>query len=224
MTWWEKVKKSGQKTKLRGEIHLAERESRARKKKFGVELYDLLSNDKQKLLGVSAGTLFKGTQDDELKFAFERARDEIARMQLRKDEKQKDLDVLEVKGSHTMPDHTIGQKMSKAGKAVTDAGVSAKLQTQMTLIDREMKIRKEQFGLEVFDVAKASDEKKEKGLKGSVSSAISNMSDHSKGIQAVIDLAKRDVAAIERTKQSKEREIGAIDEEMEPLTSTTQAI
>jgi hypothetical protein len=219
MTWWDNVKKSGLKTKLRGEIHLAEREGRTRKKQFGVELYDLLTNDKQTLLGVSAGTLFKGTQYEELKFALERSRDDIGAMQLRKDEKQKELDRLEIKGSHTMPSHTMGQKMSQAGKAVSDAGVSAKLKTQMALIDREMKIRKEFFGLEVFDLTRDTEEQR-KGAVGSISSTISSMSDQEKGIQDVIDQAKNDVAAIEIKIRSKEREMGVIDEEMEPLSSS----
>lgn len=215
------MKKSGLKTKLRGEIHLAERERRARKKRFGVEFYDLLTNDKQKLLGVSAGTLFKGTQDEELKFAFERSRDDIAGMQLRKDEKQKELDILEIKGSHTLPSYTMGQKMSQAGQAVADAGVTAKLKTEMAFIDLEMKIRKETFGLEVFDLTKDSDEQGKSPM-GSISSTISGISDQEKGIQAVIDQAKKDVAVIERKIREKEREMGMIDEELEPLSSSTE--
>ncbi len=211
------MKKSGLKTKLRGEILLAEREGRARKKRFGVDLYDLLTNDKQTLLGVSAGTLFKGANDDgELKLALERSRDDIAGMQVRKDEKQKELDVLEIKGSHTMPSYTVGQKMSQAGRAVSDAGVAAKLRTQMALLDREMKIRKEEFGLEVFDLVKDSAE----SGKGPMAS-ISSVSVQEKGIQEVIDQAKNDVAAIETKMRSKEREIGMIDEELEPLAASS---
>ena len=217
-SWWDKVKKSGQKTKLRADIALAEREAAARKKKFGVELYDVLTNDKQKLLGVSAGTLFKGTNED-LKLSFEKARDDINGMHLRKDELQRKRDVLEVKGSHTMPDTTVGEKASKAGKAVADAATDTKLRGQMALIDREMRIRKEDFGLEVFDLAKAS-EAKEKGIKGTIANAVSKLSDHEKDIQSVIDLAKKDVEGINRKIESLQRQTGLLDSEMQPLSSS----
>ena len=77
---WDNVKKSGQKTKIRGEMMLLEREANGRKKLFGIELYDLITNDKNKLLGVSAGTVFKG-KIEQLKEPFERAKDDISAKQ-----------------------------------------------------------------------------------------------------------------------------------------------
>jgi hypothetical protein len=213
--WWDKVKKSGQKTKLRADIALAEREAKVRQKKFGVDLYDVLSNDKQKLLGVAAGTLFKGKQD-ELKAAFERARDDIAGKLARKEELQRKRDVLEVKGAHTMPDTTMGEKVIKASKAVADAGTDTKLQAQQALIDREIKIRKEEFGLEVFHAVKPS-EQKDRGIKGALSNAISSLSENEKDIQSVIDLAKKDVDAIDRKIQSLNRQMYMVDPESQPL-------
>jgi hypothetical protein len=215
MSWWDKVKKSGQKTKLRADIALVELESRTRQKRFGVDLYDVLSNDKQKLLGVSAGTLFKG-KHDELKGAFERARDDIAGKMARKEEFQRKRDVLEVKGAHTMPDTTVGEKLNKAGKTVADAGTDTKLRAQQALLDREMKIRKEEFGLEVFPFVTSS-EHKDKGIKGALVNAISSLSDHEKDIQSVIDLAKKDVDAIDRKIQSLNRQIHLLDPESQPL-------
>lgn len=215
MSLWDKVKKAGQKTKLRADIAMAEREVRGRQKKFGVDLYDVLTNDKQKLLGVSAGTLFKGKKD-ELKMAFERARDDIAGKLARKEELQRKRDVLEVKGAHTMPDTTVGEKMNKAGKAVADAGTDTKLRAQQALLDREIKIRKEEFGLEVFHVVKPS-EQKDRGVKGALSNAISSLSEHEKDIQSIIDLAKKDVDAIDRKIQSLNRQMHMVDPESQPL-------
>jgi hypothetical protein len=240
--WWEKAKKQGQKTKLRGQILLAQRETIGRKKSFGVELYDLLTNDKEKLLGVSVGTLFKDQNTEELQAPFERAKDDIAVLQGRKDKKQRDLDVLEIKGHHTMPDETIGEKAKKAGQKVADASVQAKIKAQMALIDREMKIRKEKFGIEVFDLAKqssssspsSSDDANANGdvgtqqqqqqlreggaSKGSAIMDSSQMSDQEKEIQDLIDKAKHDVSLIEQKQKSLERDIGVIDEEMQPLS------
>ncbi|KAL3907362.1 MAG: hypothetical protein SGILL_008907, partial [Bacillariaceae sp.] len=208
-------KASTQKTKLRADISLADREAKGRKKKFGVDLYDVLTHDKQKMLGISAGTLFKGNHE-EMKASFERARDDISAKLARKEEFQRQRDVLEVKGSHTMPDTTMGEKMSKAGKAASDAGKDTKLRAQQAMLDREIKIRKEAFGLEVFDVCKPS-EKKDKGIKGALSNAISNLSEHEKDIQAVIDQAKRDVEIINKKTQSLNRQMHMLDPEVEPL-------
>jgi len=225
MGWWGNVKNAAEKTKLRGDIALTQRGMAARKKKFGEEFYDVLTNDKQHLLGVSAGTLsvFKkgGSQDkDDLRSAFEQARDDIRGIQLRKDELQKRLDVMEVKGSHTMPDVTIGQKMSKTGKMFSDAGSGTKIRAQMALIDREMKIRKEEFGLEVYDLAKTTEDKEKKGLKGAISKAITGLSEQEKEIQKVVDTAKNDVQVIEGQVTSLERQMTFLDSEMEPLASS----
>jgi len=214
---WKKAKNAAIKTKIRGEIALLERECVGRKKKFGVELYNLLTNDKNKLLGITAGTLFEGKQK-QIKEPFQRARDDMGGIQARKDVKQKDLDVLEVKGAHSLPDTTAEEKMRKVGKHMTDAGTSAKLKTEMALIDREMLIRKEQFGLEVFELTIASDEdQKKKGLKGVVKSALGNVSQQEKEIQSCVDDAKADVGLIESKIQSKRREINILDDEMQPL-------
>jgi predicted nucleic acid-binding Zn-ribbon protein len=219
MSMWDKMKKSGQKTKLRGNIALLDREATARKKVFGIDLYDMMTNDKNKLLGVTAGTLFKG-QQTELKEPFEKARDDISGIQAQKDIKQKDLDVLEVKGAGTLPDTTINQKMTKAGRAISNASNGTKLQAQIALLDREMKIRKELFGVEVYDLSKASEEKDSKGgIRASISNTLSSLSKQEKDIQECIDKAKKEVGAIEGRIKSKQTEIGILDEEMKPLAS-----
>jgi len=216
MGLWGNVKNAAEKTKLRGDIALTQRGIMARKKKFGEEFYDILTNDKQNLLGVSAGTLSvfkKGGKNDELRAAFERARDEIRGKQASKEELQNRLDVMEVKGSHTMPDGTIGQKFSKTGKMLSNAGTGTKIRAQMTLIDREVKIRKEEFGLEVYDLAKTTENKEKNGIKGAISKAMTGLSDNEKEIQKVVDTAKKDVEAVEGRVKSLERQITFLDSE-----------
>eukprot|EP00536_Pseudo-nitzschia_multiseries_P000252 jgi/Psemu1/282195/fgenesh1_pg.4_\ len=218
---WGSVKNAAEKTKLRGDVALAQRGITGRKKKFGVEFYDVLTNDKKKLLGgsVSSGSLSvfkKNGQEDPLKDAFEKAHDDIRGMQARKEQLQLKLDVLEVKGSHSMPDRTMKQKMSKTGKMVTDAGTETKVRAQMALIDREMKVRKEEFGVIAYGHAKTTKDKGKKGLKGSISKAITNLSEHEKAIQAVVDTAKKDVDEIEGKVQSLQRQIMFLDSKSEP--------
>lgn len=93
---------------------------RRKAKDFGIALYDQISKDKTKVLGISAGTIFKGDRAF-IKEVYERARDDVNFQQVQKDIHQKDLDVLEVKGAHTLPDQTVGQKFNKAGAAVSNA-------------------------------------------------------------------------------------------------------
>jgi len=212
---WDTVKQQTFRTKLRGDLVLMEREANVRKKKLGVDLYDLLTKDKQNMLSMAAGTIFEG-QQMELKDPFDRSRNDVDAIQARKDVKQRELDVLEVKGAHTMPDVTVNDKLKKARKAVTNAGVATKLRAEMTLMDREMKIRKEEFGVEVFDLLQASeDSKKKTGIKATVSGAISKISDQEKAIQACIDQAKQDVLSIGRRQNFAQSEIRAIDMESE---------
>ena len=219
MGLWGNVKSAAEKTKLRGDVALAQRGITSRKKKFGEEFFNVLTNDRQNLLGVSAGSLSvfkKGGQNDELKAAFERARDDIRGKHARKEELQNRLDVMEVKGSHTMPNVTIGQRLSKTGKMFSDAGTGTKLRAQMTLIDREIKIRKEEFGLEVFEMVKSSEDKQKKGLKGAISKAMTGLSEQDKDIQKVVDTAKKDVEAIELRVTSMERQITFLESESLP--------
>ena len=210
MGLWDNVKNAAEKTKLRGDIVLSQRNITARKKKFGVEFFDILTSDKQNVLGMSAGTLSvfkKGGQNDELREAFEQARDDIRAKQANKDQLQNKLDIMEVKGVHTMPDVTMGQKLSKTGKMFSNAGTGTKLRAQMTLLDREMKIRKEGFGLEVFDLAKSTEDKEKKGLKGTISKAMTGLSEQEKEIQKTVDSAKKDVETLEGKIVSMERQI-----------------
>eukprot|EP00980_Cylindrotheca_fusiformis_P014787 scaffold4026_cov117-Cylindrotheca_fusiformis.AAC.22 len=215
---FDKAKKQAQKAKIRGDIVLLERQVNTKKKAFGVEFYDLITNDKNKLLGVSAGTIFKG-QREELKEPFERARDDIAGKQAQKDIHQKDLDVMEVKGAHTLPDTTVGEKMNKAGAAMSNAAKSTQLSGKMALIDREIKIRKEQFGVEVFEhfSPTVAEGDSKGGVSKRISEKLSGLTQHEKDIQACIDSAKSQVASIEEKITSKKREMSFLDDEKAPL-------
>ncbi len=205
---------------MQGEIQLLKIERTTRIKKFGVEFFDLLTNDKQKLLGVSAGTLFKEEQG--WKEPLQQAREDVAGIQMRKDVKQKDLDVLEVKGSHTLPDTTFQQKAAKAGRAVQDSAKSTKWQADMALLDREMKIRKEQFGLEAFDLTQKSEEQTTGNPVQRLTKAVANLSAQEQEIQSCIDKAKADVARIDGKINSKQKEIHALnDGETEPMMAST---
>ena len=218
MNFLNKMKNTGVRAKIKGEIKLLELECNNRKKKFGIDLYDMVTQDKAKMLGLSSGTLVLGQQghgeEGLLKQPFDNARQDIEGILAKKEVKQKDLDVLEVKGPQSMPNTTANDKMKQAGRAVSNAGKEAKLRTEMAMLDREIKIRKENFGLEIFDVLKSSENEKKKkaGIASKLRQSINTNAQHEAEIQACIDAAKADVTRIDGKIKSKEFEAANLED------------
>ena len=100
---------------------------------------------------------------------------------------------------------------------MSNAATATKLAGKMALIDREIKIRKEQFGVEVFEYFNAPQEGTRTSMKKRLSEKISSVSQQEKDIQACIDAAKRDVGEIEDKIKSKRTQMGFLDEESQPL-------
>ena len=76
----------------------------------------------------------------------------------------------------------------------------------MLLIDREIKIRKELFGLELFDILSETEENEtdgKKGIKKRISQTLSGVTQHEKDIQFTIDQFKKDISAIQERIRSK---------------------
>lgn len=206
----DKLKNKSEKASLKAKLVLLEREAEARKKKFGIEFFDLVTLDKNKMLGLSAGTIFKGERAD-LKGPFESCREDIATLQAEKEIHQKDLDVLEVKGAHTLPSESIGQVFNKAGATVSNAAKATKLQGQKALLDRKMKIRKELLGVDLFETFSETEEKT--GIKKKISQTLAGVTQHEKDIQSIIDFAKMEVAKINERITSKKNRIAFLDAE-----------
>ena len=173
------------------------------------------------MLGISSGTLLGGQSHfDELRTSFDLTRQDISSIQAKKDMKQQELDVLEVKGPSSMPNTTMNDKMKQASCAVTNAGKEAKLKTEMLMLDREMKLRKEDFGLDIFpkvlstEELKASGQYKGNGIGAKLRNSISGSNaQHEIDIQGCIDVAKADVTRIEGKIKSKEFEITSLSSE-----------
>ena len=52
------------------------------------------------------------------------------------------------------PAITTGESMKKAGSRISDAAQETKLQFDITMLERKIKSRKEQFGLDVYSKSK----------------------------------------------------------------------
>lgn len=77
----------------------------------------------------------------------------------------------------------------------------------MLLIDRDIKIRKELFGLELFDLLSDSEENEEggkKGIKKRISQSLAGVTQQEKDIQSTIDQFKKDISAIQERIRSKQ--------------------
>jgi hypothetical protein len=234
MQWITSAKKAATRAKINGEILLLDRDIVARKKAFGVELYDLIagkeSKEKNSILRTPA--LFKPVES-EIKEPLESCRAEVEEKLSDKHTKENEILLLEVRMENAMPAYTASETITKAGKWVSNSGAEAKLQCEIMMLDREIKLRKEQFGLEVWDAVfenlsmtkmLARETKKGgikavtgtiggigKSVKSSISSNLGKLSKDEQAIEECLEKAKKDVMYIEGKKKQKEREIASLD-------------
>ena len=163
MGFMDNVKKAAAKTKLQGEVLLIDREIASTKQKHGVLIYDALFQ-RHHAEGEKTPLPVEG-----LEAAFVAAMEDMADLQSKKLEKDHAIDALEEKQhaatkaaaetdqaegapATTATSHaTAGERAKKAGKTIQNAGASTKLKAEMAYYSREMRVRKEIFGVQVFD-------------------------------------------------------------------------
>ena len=191
---WGKVKNAGkfvqaagQKTKLKAEIALLDQNMKGRKQQFGVEMYDLMEQKKT----------FGGKTETEPKVVevFEGCEKDIGMIIEKKDAKQAEIDGLGQTAG--LPAETVGEKAKKAGNQAKDAAIKTKVQAEMALLDREIKSRKQVFGIELFD-------------------AIMQLSAYDPTdteIKAILDSAKQDIGEQQAKKDVKLEEINVLEAE-----------
>ena len=132
------------------------------------------------------------------------------------------IEKVQVQATRGPPATTNQEKAAKAGQYISNTGKEATMQVQSQLVQRKIRQRKEQFGLEVYDLLEASgksvksNSKEGKGIGGQITAGISNqlskLSSSESEIQACIDRAKSEISSIDEKKDRKEREIANIDE------------
>lgn len=146
MQWITSAKKAATKAKINAEILLLDREIETRKKAFGVELYDLIAGieSKERNAILPTPALFKPIES-EIKEPLEACRAEVEEKLTDKHAKENDLLLLTVRMENELPAVTASETVAKAGKWVSSSGTEAKLQYEMMILDREIKIRKEQL-------------------------------------------------------------------------------
>lgn len=224
MGFMDSVQNAGQRAKLNGEILLIDRDLVARKKLFGVEIYDAIDTieKKNKEAVLSTPNLFKGIEK-QIREPLEVCRDEIRVMEGDMASKVSEQTHLEVKRER--------DTKANIGTWVSRSGTDAKLSVEIAFLERQIKIRKEKFGLDIWDTIAqptslveniTTETKKEAGLgkvKGAVgglakgvtskiSSGLGMLSADERTIQDMVEKAKEDVTSMERSKARKLDMIG----------------
>jgi hypothetical protein len=161
MSVWDSIKSAaqkagnvamiaGQKTKLTGEILLADREVKGRKHKFGIELYDLL--------GPMASSPDFFAADDPLTTTLRppllTAQREIAALAIKRGKTKEDIAQAEIKRKASFPDKamTIADKMKNGAKSAGLAGNEAKLATELSMVEGKIRTYKQEFGLTIYEI------------------------------------------------------------------------
>ena len=150
-----KVKNTGLKAKLQGECALLDRELKARKQKFGVDLYDLLRQQEKSsnVLGVKTPKPTLGSFRSQIQEHWDKVHTDILALEQKQEAMRVEKTHEEVRRERGTPAITAKERVQKAGGYVASTGKETKLMAQIALMDRDIKKRKEQFGLDVYDAA-----------------------------------------------------------------------
>ncbi|GKY91804.1 hypothetical protein MPSEU_000152100 [Mayamaea pseudoterrestris] len=195
---WNRVKNEGAKAKLQAELKLLDREVNKRQKLFGVDLYDLLSQQ------AKLAPAFMSKLQAQVKEPYDQAKHDITKLQMDRLHLQEQIDLVQCNADRARPAYTTKGHLIKAGQTIKDTGIEAKLQAQVVLLDRNIKMRKETFGVDVFTLLQANPEAAKNNLIGNMAAKLSSREQE---IQKCIEKAKHDVTFIIKKKEYKEREI-----------------
>ena len=182
---WNKVKNQGAKAKLQAEVKLLERDTQKRKQQFGVDLYELLAQQ------TKLAPAYLSKLQAQIKEPYEQAKHDITRLLMDRAQLQEQIDLIQCNADRARPAYSTKGHLLKAGQVVKDTGIEAKLQAQVVLVDRNIKIRKETFGIDVFTLLEANPEAAKNNLIGNVAAKLSNREQE---IQKCIEKAKHDVS------------------------------
>jgi hypothetical protein len=226
MSFFTTVKNAGIKAKLQGEIALLDRQVLTRQQAFGVELYDLLHRLEKSSNSV-VNPVFLGTQSQSIKQVFDTTQLTIREWAAKKDAKADQVEHLQVDRERARPVTTASEQWKRAGQWVSSNSAEAKLTAEMAYLDRQIRLQKEAFGVQVFELVTPSagtvssttttttSATPNKGLIGAAKSGLTNqlskLSSQEKEIQKCIDVAKGDVERLEASKSRKRKEIERLE-------------
>ncbi|GKY93488.1 hypothetical protein MPSEU_000316300 [Mayamaea pseudoterrestris] len=202
---------TGFKGKLRADMLLIDRDMRARKAKFGVELYDFVAP-------LAARPDFFAANDrmtETIRGPFLAAQREIAALAIKRTkikEKAAQAEIVK-KSAFPTPAETIAGQVLNAGKAVGYAGKDAAIATELSMCDSRIKNEKQEFGIAFFDVLVQLEDSE--GWLPTV-----------RDIRTMYDQVRRDLEKLEAAKVEKQKEIlavGGSNDDMPPTSVQPKA-
>jgi hypothetical protein len=139
---------ASQKTKLRTEILLVDRELKARQQAFGIQLYDYVAPLARTPNFFACDDMLTST----LRPPLLTAQREIAALEIKASRQKGLMSEAEVKrkGAFPVPASNWQEKLTNAGRSTAMAGSEAKLKTELSMLEIRIKSFKQQFGLDLY--------------------------------------------------------------------------
>lgn len=189
---------AGQKTKIRGEMMLTEREVKTRQQIFGVELYDYVAP-------LAKSPDFFAANDkmtDTIRGPFLAAQREIAALMIKRSKLKEELAQAEVtrKAAFPQPATTFGEQVINTGKATAFTANEVKIKTEIGMVDAQIKAHKEEFGEGMFATFIQLED--EEGWLPTV-----------RDIRSMYDKARQDVDKLKIKLDAKEKELNTLGTE-----------
>mmetsp|Transcript_32936 Transcript_32936/g.72245 ORF Transcript_32936/g.72245 Transcript_32936/m.72245 type:complete len:251 (+) Transcript_32936:315-1067(+) len=192
----QRTKSAAAKTKLRADVALIDREINNRKREFGVQMYDQLSPL------VSSVDFYCGPMcEDETLTEIARpplinAHKEIAALESKVCALKEDISAAEVgrASAYGAASQTIGEKLQKAGRTASKAGVEGKLKAELLMLQGKIKTIKQEFGMELFGEFAALEDRE-------------NWLPNDRAVRAIYDNCRQDIESIELKRKQKQQEL-----------------
>eukprot|EP00934_Nitzschia_sp_Nitz4_P005796 Nitzschia sp. Nitz4//scaffold53_size117307//107044//107865//NITZ4_003783-RA/size117307-processed-gene-0.168-mRNA-1//-1//CDS//3329554244//5786//frame0 len=205
------TKLAAQKTKLRGDMLLIDRDIQNRVKAFGVAMYDHISP-------LSQNQDFYAAEDELTNIVrppLIEAQKEIQALAAKRVQLKEQLAAAEAKRAGAFPDkaETMGQKFMNFGKASVMHSGETKIKAELAIVDTRIKGHKQKFGQELYGRFVEAEDKR-----GYLPS--------DRQVRNIYDTCRADIQRMETNKKAKREQLtalGATDEELNsaPEVETT---
>lgn len=104
-------------------------------------------------------------------------------------------------------------KMKKAGRSLIDTGSKTMLKTDIVLLEREIKARKQRFGVEIYDSMELLETDNDMPLE-----------EKEAKIRLAFDRARKDVAVIQAKIECKKEELAVLDAQQSAASAVGQKV
>jgi hypothetical protein len=220
---FESLRQGAVKTKLQAEIALLERQIVQKKNAFGVELYDKMSGQKSsnKIPGINVeipalASLFPHNSDM-IRDHMDRCRRDL---QPKLNERSACLIELEKLSAISERSSANQGTITRAGTWMSNTGKDVELRLRIKMLERDICLRKEKFGIDVYDiVVESANNTKSEANTNKITAGVNKIAQLAgvknkaeKEIQDCIQIASRQVKLLQQQIESKHREITAIGE------------